>query len=281
MEIGVNKKFIVNTAVVFVVLLLLFFSVGTVGAGERGVKTRLGAITGEVVEPGLYVKWPFIEKVNIIEVKTQTISFEKTTDEKGTTTNTQLSAASKDLQDVGVSVVVNYHIDPSQVKNIYQQYRDVQAYQARVLEPRVSDIVKSVSPQYTAEELITKRSDFNSKVTSLLVEEIQKKDSVSEQVNITNIEFSPSFTQSIEAKVTAQQNAEKAKNDLVRIQYEAQQKVEAAKGEAESIKIQSDALSSQPQFLDKLAIEKWNGQLPQFMGSNTPLPFINAQDTRR
>lgn len=256
-------------------LVVLFGSIGTVGAGERGVKTRLGAITGEVVEPGLYFKFPFIEKVNIIEVKTQTISFEKGIDEKGNAFNKQLSAASKDLQDVGVAVVVNYHIEPSQVKNIYQQYRDVQAYQARVLEPRVSDIVKSVSPQYTAEELITKRSDFNSKVTSLLVEEIQKKDSVSEQVNITNIEFSPSFTQSIEAKVTAQQNAEKAKNDLVRIQYEAQQKVETAKGEAESIKIQSQALTEQPQYIQKLAIEKWNGVLPQYITEGATTPFVN------
>lgn len=271
-KVALIKKLVTRGIITIVAVILLFSSIGVVEEGERGVRTTMGKITGDVVTPGPYLKLPFFQSMNIIDVETRTVAFEKKAD-----ANTQLAGASKDLQDVGISVVVNYHIDPSAVKTIYIQYADVDAYETKVIAPRISDIVKSIAPQYTAEELITKRADFNDKVTRLLVEEISKKQSVSEQVNITNIEFSSTFTQAIEAKVTAQQDAERARNQLERTKYEAEQQIEKARGEAESIRIQSQALIEQPQFLDKIAIEKWDGKLPVYLGGGEPMPFINVK----
>lgn len=266
------KKIINRTILAIVVIVLLFSSIGIVEEGERGVRTTMGKITGDVAGPGPYLKVPFFQSMNIIDVETRTIAFEDKDNIK-----TELKSASRDLQDVGISVVVNYRIDPTEVKNIYIQYEDVDAYEAKVLVPRISDITKSISPQYTAEELVTKRAEFNTKVTVSLMEEIQKKGSISEQVNVTNVLFSKTFTDAIEAKVTAQQDAERAKNQLERTKYEAQQQIEKARGEAESIRIQSQALSEQPQFLDKLAIERWSGDLPVYWGGNGPLPFLNIK----
>lgn len=266
------KKIINRTILAIVVIVLLFSSIGIVEEGERGVRTTMGKITGDVAGPGPYLKVPFFQSMNIIDVETRTIAFEDKDNVK-----TELKSASRDLQDVGISVVVNYRIDPTEVKNIYIQYEDVDAYEAKVLVPRISDITKSISPQYTAEELVTKRAEFNTKVTVSLMEEIQKKGSISEQVNVTNVLFSKTFTDAIEAKVTAQQDAERAKNQLERTKYEAQQQIEKARGEAESIRIQSQALSEQPQFLDKLAIERWSGDLPVYWGGNGPLPFLNIK----
>jgi len=92
-----------------------------------------------------------------------------------------------------------------------------------------------------------------------------------EDFSIVNFDFSKSFNEAIEAKVTAEQNALASKNKLAQVQYEAQQSVEKAKGEAEAIRIQSSALQSNPQILQLEAIRKWDGKMPQVTGQSLPL----------
>lgn len=97
-------------------------------------------------------------------------------------------------------------------------------------------------------------------------------------MNITNLEFSPSFNTAIEAKVTAEQNALAQKNKLEQVKYEAQQTIEKAKAEAESIKIQAESVNSQggADYVKLKAIEKWNGVLPQYqLGNATPIIDIS------
>lgn len=236
----------------FVALIVLLTSFGTIDAGERGVKTRMGPVVG-VLDSGAYFKLPFIESVTKMNVKTQTVTYER---------EEPLASASKDLQDVAIATVVNYHIDPLSVQAIFTQYGDQDTYEAQVVRPAVRDIVKATASQFTAEELVTKRTAFTDAVKVALNERLEKNFAVVEQVNITNFQFSPSFSAAIEAKVTAVQNAEAQKNKLEQVKYEAQQKIESAKAEAEAIRIQAQAINSQggADYVEKLRIEKWNGQ---------------------
>jgi regulator of protease activity HflC (stomatin/prohibitin superfamily) len=64
-------------------------------------------------------------------------------------------------------------------------------------------------------------------------------------VNIVNFNFSPEFNQSIENKVKAEQDALTEKNKLETVKYQAQQKIEQSKAEAETIRIQAEAIKSQ------------------------------------
>lgn len=258
-------------------VVLLLGSFGTVGAGERGVKTRFSAIVG-VVDQGLYFKLPLIEGVERMEVKTRTVSYDKGF-EGETAVNNQLPGASKDLQDVFIGVVVNYHIDPTKVDAIYAQYRSVENYQSNVIEPVIREVVKSTSAQYTAEELVTKRSEYSDRVNAALSEKFTAKDAVLERFSVTNFEFSHAFSQAIETKVTAVQNAEAAKNKLEQIKFEAQQTIETAKATAEAQRISSAALAAQGgrDYVNLKAIEKWNGVLPAQMIPNATVPFLDLK----
>ncbi len=258
-------------------VILIFSSFGTITAGERGVKTRLGAVVG-VIDPGLYFKLPLIEHVTRMEVKTRTINYDKSGDqgdEKQTADN--LFGASRDLQDVAIGVVVNYHINPTKVDSIFAQYKSVENFEMNVIEPIIREVVKSTSAQYTAEELVTKRGEYSEKVNIILTERFMSKDAILERFSVTNFSFSQSFTESIESKVTAVQNAEAAKNKLEQIKFEAQQTIETAKATAEAQRIQSQSLSAQggEDYVNLKAIEKWDGHLPQQMIPNSAVPFIN------
>lgn len=265
---------------IVLVLILAFSSFGTISAGERGVKTRFGAIVG-VVDTGLYFKRPFTDSVHKMSVKTLTVSFDNQQASGDNTESSSLFSASKDLQDVQIATVVTYHIDATKVDQIYQQYSSVDNFQANVIEPMIREVVKSTSAGYTAEELVTKRAEFSDKVTAILETGFAGKSAILEKFSVTNFEFSKSFNDAIEAKVTAEQNAEAAKNKLAQIQYEAEQKVTTAKADAEAISIQAQAINSQggEDYVKLKAVYQWDGHgcvSNCYSGTpNMPVPFLN------
>lgn len=246
---------------VLIVLLVLFGSIGTVGAGERGVLLRFGATTGRVLQPGLYFKLPLVESVEKIDVQTQV-------------ENVDATAASADLQTVTTQVGLNYSVNSDSVVALYQNIGE--DYKAKIIDPAIQDSVKAATASFTAEELITKREDVKDNIIAVLKTKLTSQDINVVALNITNFKFSDSFEQAIEAKVTAEQNALAAKNKLDQVKYEAEQTVETAKGQAEAIQIQAAAIEQQggAEYVKLQAIGKWNGVLPTYMTGNAPTPFI-------
>lgn len=250
-------------------LIVFFWPFASVNAGNRAVLTTFGKVNSTVLGEGLHLKNP-LSGSHEVSLQTQTI------DETG---EDSLAAASNDLQDVKMEVVANYHLPETSVISVYQQYQGLKNFQTNKLEPAVRESVKSVTAQYTAEELVTKRSEVSTKIENNIVSEFKDLGVVEESFKITNLQFSADFTKAIEAKVTAVQDAEAAKNKLAQVQYEAQQRVAEAQGEAQAIQIQSQAIQANGggAYLQLQAINKWNGALPSAVIPNAALPFIGAK----
>lgn len=245
-------------AFVAIILLLPF---GTVGAGERGVRLRWGAVTGDVIGEGLYLRVPIMDQVKIMDVKIQKEQVEAT-------------AASRDLQSVATVVAANFRLKPDQAARVYQEVGI--DYKERLVDPALQEAVKASTAKYTAEELITKREEVRESIKSHLKEKLDPRGIEVDDFNIVNFEFSESFNVAIENKVTAEQSALAAKNKLEQIKFEADQRIAAARGTAEAIRIEADALKSNPQVLQLRAIEKWDGRLPAVSGGATPLVNVSA-----
>lgn len=262
-----------------IVIVVLVSSIGTVSAGEIGVKTRVGKVVG-TVNPGLYFKLPVFEKVHKIDMKVKVVDYDKNGVEGDAVDTSSLSASSKDLQQVWANIVVNYSVNPSNAIDIYVKYRSAEQFGFSVIEPIIRETVKSITAQYTAEELVTKRLEISEKVFALLSTEIPEKGAILSQSNLTNFDFSPSFNKAIEQKVTAVQEAETAKNNLVKIEFEQKGVIEVAKATAEAQRISSQALAAQggSDYVQLKAIEKWNGILPQQMTPNSSVPFLNLNN---
>jgi len=251
----------ITLVIITVVGLFLLFSLspfGIVNAGERGIMLRFGAVTGRVLSEGLYFRIPLVESVKIMDVKIQK-------------EEADVSAASKDLQTVTSKVALNYHIDPDKVDSIYQSIGI--NYSARLIDPYVQESVKAITAQYTAEELITKRELVRDAIKTALRAKFDNSGIVVDEFNIIDFQFSKSFNEAIEAKVTAEQNALAAKNKLEQIKFESEQVIASAKGKAEAQRIEGEALRANPQVIELRAIEKWDGKLPTYMTGTTP--FVN------
>jgi len=242
-------------------------SVVRVPSGYRGVLLTWGKVEDRILQEGLNFKIPFSQSVVLMNVQIQK-------------TESVESTATKDLQEVSTTVAVNYRLDPLYVNEIYKELR--QDYVNRVIKPNIEESLKATTAMFRAEELITKRSVVKQTFDSILEERLSKFHIQVVAVSLTDFQFSESFSAAIEAKVTAEQQALVAKNELERIRYEAQQqiiqaeaeknatirraegeavsKIIAANATARTIEIITSRLTDE--YLEYLLVEKWDGRLP-------------------
>jgi len=258
----ISEKLVIGwkTIGLFLLMIILLFSSGTVPVGERGVLLQFNAVTGKILGEGLYFKIPFVQKVRKLDIKVQK-------------EQTEADAASRDLQTVKLMIALNFHLQADKVAKIWQEIG--KDYKTKIIDPAIQESVKASIAQYTAEELITKREIMRETIKELLKEKLEPKGIVIDEFNIINFDFSFSFKQAIEMKVTTEQNALAAKNKLEQIKFEAQQVIEAAQGKAKAIQIEGEALKNNPNVTELRWIEKWNGQVPTFWGQANPFIGIN------
>ena len=261
-------KIIKYLILLFVLYLLWGGFYFVIAPSERGLVMRLGTLNETVYGEGFHWKLPFLDTVKYADLHIDKADGDA-------------RSASKDLQNVETKISVNYQINEISILNLFRTVGvDHSRLEETLLAPAIQESVKSATAKYTAEELITKRELVRSDIETALKEKIEKYGVNIVQVNIINFEFSNSFDASIEAKVKAEQDALAQKNKLEQIKYEAQQQIERAKAEAETIRIQAEAIQKQggAEYIQLKWIDKWNGQLPSTSLGTSMVPniFLNS-----
>ncbi|REG94498.1 prohibitin family protein [Algoriphagus antarcticus] len=262
-EKGPMRNLIIFGAVVVLIFVLKPWV--QIGAGERGIVQNFGAVQDKVLSEGIHFKIPIVQTVILMDVKIQKVI-------------TEAASSSSDLQDVAMSVALNYHVIPDEANLVYQTIG--LQYKERIIDPAIQEVMKAVSARYTAEELITKRPAVSSEMKEAIKARLIESNIAVDAFSIMDFSFSQTFTDAIEAKQTAEQNALKAKRDLDRIKVEAEQTIAAATAEAEALRLQKMNISPDLIELRKIeanlkAIEKWNGILPEVTGAGA-IPFIGV-----
>ena len=268
---GKAKGIILGIIVLIIIGVVTSASAQIVDSGHRGVLLHWSAVDTSIppLEEGLHFVVPFQD--TIVNMEVRTLKFTKDT-----------SSASKDLQTVTTEVTVNYRADPNAVNTLYKEVG--LQYENRVIQPAVEEVVKQVTANYNAEELITKRPQVKADIEQEITTRLNVYNIVTEVISITDFQFSPLFSQAIESKVEAEQKAQKAENDLIRIEVEARQleaqaqgtaaaNIAEAAGEAEAIRIINESLANNPLYLEWLKTQAWDGKLPLVVGEGGT-PFI-------
>ena len=192
----------------------------------------------------------------------------------------EIDASSKEYQMVKMTGMMNFHIDPSFVNDLYQKVG--LDFADKVIDPAFNDFVKEVVPTYPIGEILPKREEIRKRAMGKLGENLARYHIIVDDIYFANIRFSPEYEGAIEAKQVAQQQVETQRQVLAQREIEAQQKVATAKGEAESILVvaqgqakANDALSRSitPILVQYKGIEKWTGVLPQVSGG--AVPFVD------
>jgi regulator of protease activity HflC (stomatin/prohibitin superfamily) len=260
-----------TAGILLLLLLILIVFWGTfviVPAGHRGVVLWWGSVEKRIMAEGLNFIVPIAEHVIKVDVKVQPHPFK------------EIDASSREYQMVKMTGMMNFHIDPAYVNDLYQKVG--LDFADKVIDPAFNDFVKEVVPTYPIGEILPKREEIRQRAMKKLGDNLSRYHIIVDDIYFANIRFSPEYEKAIEAKQVAQQQVETQRQVLAQREIEAQQKVATAKGEAESIQVvaqgqakANDALSRSisPILVQYKSVEKWNGILPQVSGG--AVPFID------
>jgi regulator of protease activity HflC (stomatin/prohibitin superfamily) len=236
----------------------------TVPAGHVGVLTVWGAVQEEVHPEGLY--WETIGRTFI--------DFDARVQKKEVTA----TASSKDLQVVSTVIALNYRIDRTKARDIFQNIGALEVVEATIIDPVLQEAVKTATARYNAEELITNRREVKEAIATYVRERLLASHLEVTDLAIVNFQFDNKFQEAIERKQVAEQQALTASNDLKRIEVEARQAEAKAQGVANSSLIEARAEAERQELLRKTitselvqweAIQKWDGKLPVVQGSGS------------
>lgn len=242
--------------IILFLIIIIFGTFYTIPAGYRGVVLTFGKPSATSTGEGINFKIPLIQSVVKMDTRTQKYEAE-------------LTAASSDLQDVNTKLAINYHLNSESVIELYRTIGT--NYAEKIIYPLEQESNKAATAQFTAVELITKREQVRGSMENILREKLAPRGIIVESISIVDFKFSPSFSQAIENKVTAEQNALAAKNKLEQIKYEAEQRVAQAQGESDAIRAQISAIAAQggANYLQMLWIQKWDGKVSVVNGGNS------------
>ena len=243
-------------------LLILFGCFSTIKTGEVGIKTRFGKIVSSTNSEGIVFKSP-LEKIEKIDIKVQKYENE-----------VALSTSTKDMQVVNnITVSINYRIDGTKVIDLYKKVGT--KYNETVLEPAIQETIKAVISKYTAEELVTRRSEISLDINNTLNERINDYGINSTAVAINNFDFSEAYNQAIEQKAVSEQNVLTAKQELEKSRVEAEKKIVEAEATNRANELLKQNVTDE--VLMKQFIEKWDGKLPATYAGDDILGMFNLK----
>lgn len=257
------KKIIIIALIAVFVILIAANCFTVVSAGHTGVVVTLGKVNEGVLQEGLHFKAPFVQSV--VKIDNRIVKLEVDTE-----------AFSKDLQTVATTLAINYRVDTSKS---YSIYKNIGAnYEEVLVTPAVNEVLKAIVAQYTAEESVTNRSLISEGLVKGLNDKLNSIGLYVTDVNIINFDFSEAFINAIEEKQVAQQQ-------LLKAETEKQTAITNAEAQAETTRIKAEAEAEANNklraSLDNNVIrskfyEKWDGKLPQAMGSDSVITSIDG-----
>lgn len=199
--------------------------------------------------------------------------------------------ATRDTQPVHVNLVVRWQINTNSDKSMLHIYKELS--QTGDLDQYVStasnEAWKAVTAKYDATELISKRSEVSKDVVNSIQDKVNKYGISVLNVDMTSFKFNQKYMDAINAKVTEEQQklAEQKTNwnvsrfrrrRVVEASARAEASIAEAKGKAEAVRLEAQALRDNMSILElrrseveKTKAEKWDGKLPTtVMGEGYP-----------
>ena len=266
--VHIPKKPIAITAAVLAALVIIGNSVTIIDAGHTGVINTLGRVSENVLQEGLHVKIPFVQR--IIKMDNRIVKLEVETE-----------AFSKDLQTVQTRLAINYRVAKDKSYAIYKNVGS--DYETVLVTPAVNEVLKAITAKYTAEESVANRSLISQGLITELNNKLNRNGIYVEDANIINFEFSEAYIAAIEEKQVAEQR-------LLKARTEKEEAIVKAEAEAETLRIQSEAqakandilsASLSKNLIEYEKVQKWNGELPKVTDGSAIINFSDMLSDKK
>lgn len=266
---NMKSKFITSLLFAFMVMTsVMFTSCGyeRVDAGYEGIKVNLygddkgvdditlvtGAVWYNTITTAVYEYPTFVQTVDYAP----------------------FSINAKDGSSFTVDPTISLKIVDGKSAEVFKKYRkeDITEVINTTLYNYVRNAFRIQLNNYTTDELVSKREEFEKAIEERLSKELLAENFQLEQMT-SGLQYPQTLVNAIDAKNAAVQEAQKAQNEVLKIKAEAEKKIAAADGEAQALKIKGDAeaeynrkiaASLSPLIVQQMMLDKWDGKLPVY-----------------
>lgn len=274
-----------KTLPLILLIIAVFNSYFIVIEGHVGVVKRFGEAKDQQ-NPGLHFKIPFIETVEMIEVRTRK-NAEK------------MASSTKEQMPVTIEVSVNWTVNKEAALDLFKRYGGLTQFEQRILDPRFRSATKDTIPQFEAEQLIQDRASAIQGIERRLAEEMAGFPVIVDNIQIENIILPQKYINSIEIKQTEKNLAAAEEHKLERQRLEALRAVNTAdakakgilkvaeaeaqsillkgKAEAQAIEAKAKALKNNPLIVKLTEAQAWDGKLPTTMMGEGVMPIMDIR----
>lgn len=212
-----------------------------VDGGERVVMfNRFKGVEVDTVGEGTHFKIPWVQTPFHYSIRTHPTAIQS---ETGT----------KDLQMVKLTLRVLSRPSVEKLPEIHQRLG--MDYNERVLPSIGNEVLKAVVAQYNADQLLTMREKVSQDIRQQLTKRSTDFHIELDDVSITHLSFGQEFSQAIEKKQVAQQEAERSKFVVMRSEQEKKAAVVRAEGESESATLISEATKQSTALVELRKLE--------------------------
>lgn len=285
-------------ALVGLVVGLLFsvVSQGIVIVEPTQVAVTVNTLSGAVEEPkrgGTHIIVPIVQRVAVsYPITQQEYTMSATPTEGAQPGDDAVEGRTNDGQTVSLDVTVLFRVIPNEAGQLYQAWNE--NYLSGFVRPTTRAIVREVISQYSAEEIYGEaRVQMGDNIEAALVERFAEEHLELTDLLVRDINFSPAFTEAIEAKVVSEQQVQQAEREanrrrteaaglrdaaIARAEGEARATILQAQAEAEALRLVSEQVAANPALIQYLYVQNLSDNVNlALVPSNTPFLFdINS-----
>lgn len=264
-----KSKFIKVLLFTFIVMIsMMFTSCGyeRIDAGYEGIKVNLygddKGVDDITLVTGAVWYNPITTAVYEYPTFVQTVDY------------APFSINAKDGSSFTVDPTISLKIVDGKSAEVFKKYRkeDITEVINTTLYNYVRNAFRIQLNNYTTDELVSKREEFERAIEERLSKELLAENFKLEQMT-SGLQYPQTLVNAIDAKNAAVQEAQKSQNEVLKIKAEAEKKIAAANGEAQALKIKGDAeaeynrkiaASLSPLIVQQMMLDKWDGKLPVY-----------------
>lgn len=255
-EIPRSVKIAIYSFVVFIgfIIFLIVNPFVIVSAGEKGLVLNWGAVSGDVLDPGLHFRVPVMQKVKKVTIQPIQIDYKITVNEDG--------AITKDNQTIGVDTTIFYRYDQDRLTEMWREYGEDKL--ASIIKTSVKESFKEQIGDYTIFEIASTQEKIRSEVTSDIKRKLEIYPIYVTEFRIQNYDWSADFDHQIKQTMVRAQQVKQAEQDLLITEQQANKQVKEAEAQKQAAITKAEgakeaaALMAEAKALEGEGIRKYN-----------------------